>query len=54
MYRSGLMLIQVGVLLLLLIGLLLLHPWLAGSRMIDYSKENQDKQGEFEKVDKTT
>ena len=42
------MLIQVGLFLPLLIGLLLLYPWLAGSRKIDYSQENQDKQGEVE------
>ena len=47
MYRSGLF-------LPLLIGLLLLYPWLAGSRRIDYSQENQDKQGELEKKAKTT
>ena len=41
------MLIQVGLFLPLLIGLLLLYPWLAGSRMIDYSQE-------VEKVDKIT
>ena len=48
------MLIQVGLFLPLLIGLLLLYPWLAGSRRIDYSQENQDKQGELEKKAKTT
>ena len=48
------MLIQVGLFLPLLIGLLLLYPWLAGSRKIDYSQENQDKQGEVEKKDNTT
>ena len=48
------MLIQVGLFLPLLIGLLLLYPWLAGSRKIDYSQENQDKQGEQEAEDETT
>ncbi|CAI8048720.1 hypothetical protein GBAR_LOCUS26850 [Geodia barretti] len=43
------MLIQVGLFLPLLIGLLLLYPWLAGSRRIDYSQENQDKQGSWRK-----
>ena len=46
------MLIQVGLFLPLLIGLLLLYPWLAGSRKIDYSQENPDKQKE--EADKTT
>ena len=48
------MLIQVGLFLPLLIGLILLYPWLAGSRKIDYSQENQDKQGEEEANDETT
>ena len=47
------MLIQVGLFLPLLIGLLLLYPWLAGSRKIDYSKENQDKQKEEEEEETT-
>ena len=42
------MLIQVGLFLPLLIGLFLFYPWLAGSRKIDYSHENQDKQGRVE------
>ena len=48
------MLIQVGLFLPLLIGLLLLYPWLAGSRKIDYSQDNQDKQKEEEAEDETT
>ena len=46
------MLIQVGVLLPLLIGLFLLYPWLAGSRKIDYSQDNQEQAEE--EADKTT
>ena len=42
------MLIQVGLYLPLLIGLLLLYPWLAGSHKIDYSPENEDNQEEVE------
>ena len=45
------MLIQVGVFLPLLIGLFLLYPWLAGSRKIDYSQENQEQAEE--EADKT-
>ena len=36
------MLIQVGIYLPLLVGLLLLYPWLAGSRKITYSQENEE------------
>ena len=39
---------DVGLFLPLLTGLFLLYPCLAGSRKIDYSQENQDKQGEVE------
>ncbi|CAI8017907.1 hypothetical protein GBAR_LOCUS10805 [Geodia barretti] len=46
------MLIQVGVFLPLLIGLFLLYPWLAGSRKIDYSQDNQEQAEE--EADKTT
>ena len=42
------MLIQVGMFLPLLIGLLLLYPWLAGSRKIDYSQDRQGKEEEEE------
>ena len=44
------MLIQVGLFLPLLIGLLLLYPWLAGSRKIDYSQENLEQMEEEEKT----
>ena len=41
------MLIQVGIFLPLLVGLLLLYPWLAGSHKIQYSQtineEEEDK-----------
>ena len=46
------MLIQVGLFLPLLIGLLLLYPWLVGSRKIDYSQENLEQM--VEEADKTT
>ena len=46
------MLIQVGVFLPLLIGLFLLYPWLAGSRKVDYSQENQEQMEE--EADETT
>ena len=44
------MLIQVGIYLPLLVGLLLLYPWLAGSRKIKYSQENEETE---EKADST-
>ena len=37
------MLIQVGLYLPLLVGLLLLYPWLAGSLKIQYSLENEEE-----------
>ena len=40
------MLVQVGIYLPLLVGLLLLYPWLAGSRKIKYSQENEDDENE--------
>ena len=40
------MLIQVGIFLPLLVGLLLLYPWLAGSHKIQYSQTNKDTQEE--------
>ena len=40
------MLIQVGIFLPLLVGLLLLYPWLAGSHKIQYSQTNEDTQEE--------
>ena len=44
------MLIQVGIYLPLLVGLLLLYPWLAGSRKIKYSQEDEETE---EKADST-
>ena len=38
------MLIQVGIYLPLLIGLLLLYPWLAGSHKIDYSQGKEEEE----------
>ena len=40
------MLIQVGIFLPLLVGMLLLYPWLAGSHKIQYSQTNEDTQEE--------
>ena len=37
------MLIQVGIFLPLLVGLLLLYPWLAGSHKIQYSQEDNEE-----------
>ena len=42
------MLIQVGIFLPLLVGLLLLYPWLAGSHK--YSQENEDTEQEEDKT----
>ena len=42
------MLIQVGLFLPLLVGLLLLYPWLAGSRRVDYSHKDRDREEEEE------
>ena len=42
------MLIQVEMFLPLLIGLLLLYPWLAGSHKIDYSQDRDAKEEEEE------
>ena len=50
------MLIQVGLYLPLLVGLLLLYPWLAGSLKIQYSLENEDtheQDDEATKLDRT-
>ena len=44
------MLIQVGIFLPLLVGLLLLYPWLAGSRKIKYSQEDEETKGEQERT----
>ena len=38
------MLIQVGMFLPLLIGLLLLYPWLEGSHKIDYSQGKEEEE----------
>ena len=38
------MLIQVGIYLPLLIGLLPLYPWLAGSHKIDYSRGKEEEE----------
>ena len=40
------MLVQIGIYLPLLVGLLLFYPWLAGSRKIRYSQENEDDENE--------
>ena len=45
------MLTQVGLFLPLLVGLLLLYPWLAGSRKIDYSHKDRDREEEEEEED---
>ena len=44
------MLIQVGILLPLLVGLLLLYPWLAGSHKIQYSQEEEEEEDETTKL----
>ena len=44
------MLIQVGIFLLLLVGLLLLYPWLAGSHKIQYSQEKEEEEDETTKL----